>query len=184
VVTGLRDNTGTSALITAVSSLSSRLTIAEGLTGSTTLVTTLAALRDNSGSSALVSSVSSLGVRLSALDATPMQYNSVNFLNGWSQYPDGAFGSVSYALRGGRVYLTGLTTGTQLSVAIFNLPVNFRPATTEIFVQPSDSTNLGRTPCEVRVHSDGDVSLETGSGTHWLALDGIHFAVNTASTQH
>jgi hypothetical protein len=62
--------TGTSMLVSTVSSLSTRLAAAESLSGSPSslLFTTLIALRDNSGSSALIIKVSDLNSRVAAAE--------------------------------------------------------------------------------------------------------------------
>jgi hypothetical protein len=170
--------------------LATRVAALESFSGTSTLVQTVTSQTTVSAVASqlllnVTNSLVSLTTRVSALDATPLQFTDVSFQNGWSQYTDTSFGLVSYAIRGGRVYLRGLATGTTVGVPIFTLPINFRSAVNEMFSQQCADgiSTSGVAVCEVRVHTDGVVQLTYGSGAVWLSLHGIHFAASAASTQ-
>lgn len=88
-----------------------------------------------------------------------------SFLNSWV-----ASGAVSYWKDiTGHVHIDGLiTTGTPPSIA-FNLPAGFRPLRLHYF-----STVANDLFGEIRVATNGDVTVQVGSAT-WTSLSGITF---------
>jgi hypothetical protein len=99
-------------------------------------------------------------------------WTAPTFQNSWVNYAGGVYSPAGYRKDGaGFVHLRGLvSTGTVGSgVAIFTLPVGYRPAYQSLFVTISNSL-IAR----VDVQADGKVCLTSGSAT-WASLEGITF---------
>ncbi len=86
---------------------------------------------------------------------------------GWSNYGSGQM-TVAYRKDGlGIVHLRGLITGG--TGTMFNLPAGYRPSAIVLFAV--DATGAFG---DLRVHPNGDVDLDTGTGTY-VSLDGVTF---------
>jgi len=102
------------------------------------------------------------------------------FLNGWFAYPDPTFGAPAFRMwPDGIVELTGLMKrGTiALPSILFTLPSGYRPHTGRIYAQGMhDGTPK---PGEVRVHTNGDVLLNSlptyGGAVEYVSLHAIRF---------
>lgn len=99
------------------------------------------------------------------------EWNDATLLNSWVDY-GGSFPSAGYFKdHTDIVHVRGLVKDgtTSTGTIIFTLPSGYRPANTLIF--PTISNNaLG----QVRVDSDGDVMIYSGSSS-WFALDVMVF---------
>lgn len=92
------------------------------------------------------------------------------FQNTWANFGSG-FTTAAYRKdAAGFVHLSGVVSGGTMNLAIFTLPVNFRPLTND-FTQVTVCNNLiGR----VLVSHTGDVIPAVGNNT-WFSIDGISF---------
>lgn len=98
-------------------------------------------------------------------NALDTAWTAVTFLNSWVNFA-GGFQAVQYRkVMGDRVQIRGLAKSGTVGVAMFNLPVGFRPASTQMFPANTNDT-LGR----LHVGSDGNVLLAVGSNA-WVTLN-------------
>ena len=89
--------------------------------------------------------------------------------NGYSNYGSG-YAPAQATKVGDMVYLSGLLSGSQLSVAMATLPPEYRPAARHIF-----SVNQHTSTARVDVLADGRIVTVTGNSLSWIPLDGICF---------
>ncbi len=90
------------------------------------------------------------------------------FANGWVNF-DIAWPPASFYRAGGRVYLSGLVKSGTVGLAMFTLPIGYRPAFPESFATTAN-TAFG----EVRVDAVGQVFLVAGA-TAYVSLSGVSF---------
>lgn len=92
-------------------------------------------------------------------------------LNGWANYDASLFSPAGYRKIGDIVYLRGLVKSGTMAVAVFTLPVGYRPPRALILAATSNDL-FG----EIRVEMDGTVKAQVGSNI-WISLDNIQFSV-------
>jgi hypothetical protein len=93
--------------------------------------------------------------------------------SGWSNYGSSYSPASYWKDRNGVVHLTGLIRGgTNTSgTTLLTLPVGYRPANSELFVQHSDTTDRD---VRVDVVASGDVNIQETAGG-WVSLAGMSF---------
>lgn len=101
-------------------------------------------------------------------------WQSVTYLNSWSDYSTTWAGARYRRDAMGYVHLSGMVKGTTINTVCFQLPAGFRPG-------PSPTSGLlfgthanGSVSARIDVQPDGDVLIVSGS-TGWTTLDGITF---------
>jgi hypothetical protein len=109
---------------------------------------------------------------INTLLTPPVWTEVTSFSNSWVNY-DTAFNSAAYCKDVmGFVHLRGLVKDGTVDLAIFTLPVGYRPVKREIFTTQCDST-IAR----IDVFSTGVVAAipSTNAGNAWISLDSITF---------
>lgn len=96
------------------------------------------------------------------------------FLNGWANYPTGDWADAAYRKINGIVFLKGLLTrASSRNIAMFQLPIGFRPFESMHFgtltQNVSDSDYLG-----IHIGTTGMVSGRAIGGG-WVSVDGVSF---------
>jgi hypothetical protein len=98
-------------------------------------------------------------------------WKTPTFQNNWMNFA-GTYQKAGYYKHDGIVYLRGLVKSGAMQVAMFTLPVGYRPALDEIFSVGSEITLA-----YCFINTIGEVRPVAGS-TNWFSISGISFRVD------
>jgi hypothetical protein len=101
-------------------------------------------------------------------DQTEDIWTRMNLLNGWQHYGT-PYGEAGYRKVDNIIYLTGVLLGTDVDTIAYNLPQNFRPATTRYFPVGTDNDSIGH----VTIDRNGNLTMVAGVSLTLTSLDGI-----------
>jgi len=101
-------------------------------------------------------------------DQTEDIWVRMNLLNGWQHYGT-PYGEAGYRKVDNMIYLSGVLLGTALNTIAYNLPKNFRPATTRYFPVATDNDSSGH----ITIDKNGNLTIPTGCSLLLTSLDGI-----------
>jgi len=105
-------------------------------------------------------------------DSGWVNVSTLGFQNGWADYSGGSY-LAQYRKRDNLVMLRGLIKNGTINTTAFTLPVGFRPVGANLLQHIFPCVSVD-TFGSIRVETDGDVIMKTGSVT-WMALDGVSF---------
>lgn len=113
-----------------------------------------------------------------AVKANDVTWTPVIFQNGWQNFGSG-FQSCQFRKVGSDVVLRGIAKGGTLNVAIFTLPVGYRPAAT---LGPAviASQTTGEAGVRLGIATDGTVTTGTFGAPQtngWVFLDNVRFSL-------
>jgi hypothetical protein len=101
-------------------------------------------------------------------DQTEDIWTRMNLLNGWQHY-GAPYGEAGYRKVDNMVYITGVVLGTAVDTIAYNLPKNFRPASTRYFPVATDNDSIGH----VMIDRNGNLTMVSGVSLTLTSLDGI-----------
>jgi hypothetical protein len=115
-----------------------------------------------------------------ATSAASLTWHPLHLLNGWTAWSPGAYGTPSYAVQNGVLYLRGIVRGPSLRWTFAQLPAGARPSHflwLNAFNMNSSSTV--RTPCTMEITPSGFMAVTGGASVTIASLAAIEFPLSS-----